>query len=274
MKTTDYIITRASFNTTNNLEAIDIFAVDENDSIHSAENISRDYLISLLSKNKIIYTGRFNANNTYTKISKVHLHYNFQSYAITTSLTVGFFDYLGELPKQLPKRKTFVSFYHKDDEVYRERFYNLTKDLTLNKSVKSGDINTEVSDDYISRLIREEYLNDTTLLTVLIGPKTRCRKHVDWEIAAALNWTVGDKHAGLMGILLPEHPDYNMGQVTYANIPARLADNFKTDYAIIFSWTTDRVALQNMIELALERRDGKEDEINNTRVKMTEDLCT
>lgn len=79
MKTSDFIITRANYDTTNNLQAVDIFGVDENDKIYSAENISRNYLISLLCKNKIIYTGKFNYNNTYTKISPVYLHNNFQS---------------------------------------------------------------------------------------------------------------------------------------------------------------------------------------------------
>jgi hypothetical protein len=201
MKTADYIITRASYDATKNLEAVDIFKVDENDSINSSENISRINLISLLSKNKIICTGIFNETNTYTKISRVYLHNNFQSYAITTSIALGFFDYLGELPKQLPKRKTFVSFYHKDDEVYKEKFYRLTKDLTINKSVKTGDIDTEISQDYIKHLIHDGYLYDTTLLTILVSPKTKCRKHVDWEISGALNVKVGDKYSGLLGIL-------------------------------------------------------------------------
>lgn len=272
MKTSDYIITKASYSN-NILEAVEIFKVDENDSIGSSENISRADLVSLLQQNKSIYTGRFNENNTYTKILKVYLHHNFLSSSISTSPTMTYSDSLGYLPKQLPKRKTFVSFYHKDDEAYRIKFSNLTKDLTINKSVKSGDINTDVSTEYISRLIREGYLSDTTLLTVLIGPKTRCRKHVDWEIAGALNWKVGDKHAGLIGILLPEHPDYNKSKFFYSNIPARLSDNHKTGYAVILNWTNDRVKLQNLMELAFDKRSTHEDEIDNTRTKMARNTC-
>lgn len=47
---------------------------------------------------------------------------------------------------------------------------------------------------------------DTTVLVVLVDPKTKCRMHVDWEISSALSTKVGD--SGLLGILLPSHPDY------------------------------------------------------------------
>lgn len=273
MKTADYIITRSSYDSNKNLEAIDIFEVNDTDSINSSENISRGNLIALLLKNKIIYTGKFNDNNRYEKISKVYLHNNFQSYAITNSPNNGFFDHLDPLPKQLPKRKTFVSFYHKDDEAYKEQFYNLTKDLTINKSVKTGDIDTDVSHEYIKHLIHDGYLSDTTLLIVLISHKTRYRKHIDWEISGALNVKVGDKYSGLLGILLPTHPDFNTGQYNYPNIPQRLADNCKTNYAVIFNWTNDRIQLQSMIELALDRRITQEKEIDNSRLQMQKNSC-
>lgn len=31
---------------------------------------------------------------------------------------------------------------------------------------------------------------------------------MDWEISGALNYKVGDHYAGLLGIVLPNHPDY------------------------------------------------------------------
>jgi hypothetical protein len=76
-----------------------------------------------------------------------------------------------------------------------------------------------------------------------------------------------------MCILLRGHPDYDTGQVTYANIPSRLADNLKTGYAIVFSWTTERITLQKMIELALDKRTTHDDKSDNTRVKMMNDTC-
>ena len=158
------------------------------------------------------------------------------------------------LPLIQTKRKCFVSYYHKDDSKYKEAFLNLMDDLTVSKSVKSGDISSEVSDEYVKQLIQKEYLHDTTVLIVLIGPKTKCRKHVDWEISGALNFKVGDSYAGLLGLKLPEHDDYGTGSTTHYKIPDRLADNFKSDYAIIRDYTTDRKKLQEYIEQAYSNR--------------------
>lgn len=178
-----------------------------------------------------------------------------------------------QLPNNITKRKTFVSYYHYDDQDYRTKFENLFGDLIVSKSVKMGDIDSDTSDEYIKQLIQKEYLSDTTVLVVLIGPKTKCRMHVDWEISGALNLKVGDNNAGLLGILLPSHPNYGAGKVTYDFIPARLADNFKTGYAIIRDWTDDRLKMQSYIEKAFSYRTAKSDERVNSRIQMDKDTC-
>ena len=48
---------------------------------------------------------------------------------------------------------------------------------------------------------------------VLIGPCTWQRKHVDWEIGASLRKTRKNSRCGLLGILLPNHPDYKKLQI-------------------------------------------------------------
>ena len=105
------------------------------------------------------------------------------------------------------RHKVFVSFYHEDDDKYRRKWDETTSEIFINKSVGKGEIDSDNSDDYIKRLIREQYLDDASVLVVLVGPNTRDRKHVDWEISAALNKKVGG-YSGLMGLLLPTHPDY------------------------------------------------------------------
>lgn len=77
------------------------------------------------------------------------------------------------------KRKTFISYYHNDDSEYKKKFLNLTSDLIVSKSVEEGDISSDVSDEYAKQLIQKGYLSDTTVLVVLLGAKTKCRKHVD-----------------------------------------------------------------------------------------------
>jgi hypothetical protein len=179
-----------------------------------------------------------------------------------------------DLPLILTKRKSFISYYHKDDQDYKKKFKNITKDLIVNKSVEDGDIDSDNKDDYIKQLIQNGYLNDTTVLIVLLGPKTKCRKHIDWEISGALNLKVGDNYAGLLGLKLPSHPDYGTGKYTYSEQPQRLTDNLKTGYAIIRDYTTDRKELQDYIELAFANRKLKLDKKINSRVQFKIDTCS
>ena len=177
------------------------------------------------------------------------------------------------VPKNITKRKTFVSYYHYDDEGYRGRFDTLFGDLVVSKSVDYNDIDSDNSDEYIKQLIQNDYLADTTVLVVLIGPKTKCRMHIDWEISGALNLKVGDNNAGLLGLLLPGHPDYGTTTATYDLMPARLADNFKSGYAVIRDWTDDRIKMQEYIEEAFANRSFKKDKRDNSRVQMQKNTC-
>ncbi|MDD2905262.1 MAG: TIR domain-containing protein [Sulfurimonas sp.] len=178
-----------------------------------------------------------------------------------------------KLPFIQTKRKTFVSYYHKDDSDYKKKFLNLMDDLIVNKSVEDGDINSDVSDEYAKQMIQKGFLHDTTVLIVLLSNKTKCRKHVDWEISGALNYKVGDSYAGLLGLKLPTHDDYVSGKCTYSKIPDRLADNFKSGYAIVRDYTTDRKILQGYIEEAYSLRKKNADKRVNSRVQMKNDTC-
>ena len=64
----------------------------------------------------------------------------------------------------MTKHKLFISYYHKDDEYYRDRFEELFGDLFINKSVRYGDIDGDLSTEYIKRLIRENYISDTSVV--------------------------------------------------------------------------------------------------------------
>lgn len=178
------------------------------------------------------------------------------------------------LPLILTKRKSFISYYHKDDQDYKEKFKNITSDLIINKSVEDDDINSDNKDEYIKQLIQKGYLNDTTVLIVLLGPKTKCRKHVDWEISGALNLKVGNNYAGLLGLKLPSHPDYGTDKYTYNEQPQRLTDNLKTGYAVIRNYTTDRKKLQEYIELASSNRKSQSDNRINSRAQLKTNTCS
>ncbi len=185
----------------------------------------------------------------------------------------GYFKWPFKLPLNDTKRKTFVSYYHKDDQDSRTKFENLFGDLIVSKSVEDGDIDSDNSDEYIKQLIQKEYLSDTTVLVVLIGPKTKCRMHVDWEISGAISSRVGG-NSGLVGILLPNHPDYGEGKNYNAvNIPKRLAANLDSGYAKLYDWTDDRIKMQQYIDNAFNGKSETEKIRNKSIPQMDKDTC-
>lgn len=186
----------------------------------------------------------------------------------------GYFKWGYNLPRNISKHNVFVSYYHNDDQDKREEFENLFKDLIIDQSVKLDDIDSENSDEYIHRLINEGFMKDATVLAVLLGPNTKCRKHVDWEIGGALNKKVGERYAGLLGVRLPSHPDYGLG-ATYdiANYSERFMANISSGYAVVIDWTEDRTKLQDAIELAFSRRSESDKIVNASISRLTKDLC-
>ncbi len=59
------------------------------------------------------------------------------------------------------RHKVFISYYHKDDQHYRNRFEQLFGHIFINKSVELGDIDADLSTEYIKRLIQENYITDS-----------------------------------------------------------------------------------------------------------------
>jgi len=168
------------------------------------------------------------------------------------------------------KHKVFISYYHKDDQDYRDKFEELFGHLFISKSVEEGDINSDDSDEYIKHLIQDDYISDTSVIFVLCGLNTLGRKHVDWEISAGLNKKVGG-YSGLLGIHLPTHPDYKNDKYNSNNIPARLSDNLKTDFAEIINWTEDEETIKKKIQKAFDNRINDK-LIDNSREQMEENV--
>ena len=104
-------------------------------------------------------------------------------------------------------------------------------------------------------------------MIVLVGPNTKGRKHVDWEISAALNRKVGG-YSGLIGILLPEFPLTSEGKYYYDDLPPRLSDNIKSGYAKIYFWLdvcSSSERIKDVVEKAFNARKDKSDLIVNSR---------
>ena len=143
--------------------------------------------------------------------------------------------------------------------------------MITSKSVEKDEIDSDNSDEYVKQLIQKQYLNDVTVLVVLVGKNTLHRKHVDWEISGALNYKVGNKYSGIIGIILPNHPDYGKNTYQYASVPRRLTANLKSGYALMVDWTSNREAIQRYIEYAVKMREDDNKIINAQIPQMQED---
>lgn len=271
-KWADYLISKVLYNQAGDKIDKVIVRIDNGDTVGDEIEMSRNTLIQHFANGKTFATITKKPTGKWLKLYNVFYSRNYYNdfISINSNPTK---DDLGDIPLYITKRKTFISYYHNDDEQKRIEFENLTDDIIVNKSVANNDIDSDNSDDYIKQLIQKEYLKDTTVLVVLIGNKTKCRKHVDWEISGALNFKVGNTYAGLVGLILPGHPDYGTGQAKYDLMPARLADNFKTGYAVVADWTENRKTIQSFIELAFERRTSRSDKRDNSRAQMQRNTC-
>lgn len=263
----DYGISKVLYNDSQTIIEKAIIRLDKGNSLGDEQEITRLELVSKLQSNNTFVTVTKNEQGQWKKLNTVSLINSFFSQSISIN-TDNSKDFLGDIPLILPKRKSFISYYHKDNDTDKIKFEKLTSDIIINKSVLDGDIDSDNSTDYIKHLIQDEYLSDTTVLIVLVGLNTKFRKHVDWEISGALNFKVGETYAGLLGLLLPTHPFYGKNECGYDSLPARLSDNFKSGYAVIASYTDNSRLLQNYIELAFDYRKSRAHKRDNSRQQM------
>ncbi|MDE3000751.1 MAG: TIR domain-containing protein [Gemmatimonadota bacterium] len=159
---------------------------------------------------------------------------------------------------QANRHKIFISFHH-DDQEYKDLFVRMMGDDIVDRSVEEGDINDRnIKTETIRQYIRDDFIADATVTVVLIGPCTWQRKHVDWEIGSSLRKTNKNSRCGLIGILLPNHPDFGTKKYRPRLIPPRLADNSSGEdrYARIYDWPgqQDTHNIRQWIHRAFERR--------------------
>lgn len=86
---------------------------------------------------------------------------------------------------EIPKHKVFISYYHQDDQQYKDYLIEMAKryDVFVDWSVAQDEVDdTNKTSERVREIIRDEYIKDATVMIVLCGKNTKYRKHVDWEI--------------------------------------------------------------------------------------------
>ena len=101
--------------------------------------------------------------------------------------------------------KVFISHHHRNDQGYKEALVEVGERhaIFVDRSVDTGDIPDEWSDERIRREIRDHYLRDSTVTIVLVGEETKRRKHVDWEIHSSMYDGSVNRRSGVVVINLP-----------------------------------------------------------------------
>ena len=162
---------------------------------------------------------------------------------------------------QVPTPKVFISYYHEDDQEYKDRLVQALNSKAIDKSVSPGDIHDgNLPLDEIRRRIRDDHIADATATIALIGPCTWQRKHVDWEISASLIHRRNNQRCGLLGLLLPTNPNYQKRPDDRSPrlIPPRLARNIDGDnpFAVIYDWPKSGLSKKVLpkIQKAFQRR--------------------
>jgi hypothetical protein len=125
------------------------------------------------------------------------------------------------------KPRIFVSFHHKSDQFYFEKFekafgddYDVIMDNSRERALQTDKA------EYLMHIIRQDYVAGSACTVVLCGPHTPFRKYVDWEIDATL-W---EEHP-LIGIKLPDLLVIN----DRCAKPDRLQDNVDSGY-VVWTW--------------------------------------
>ena len=192
----------------------------------------------------------------------------------------------------IPRHKVFISYYHHDDQTYKDILINMQElnpdtwqlqSIFEDCSVHENEIDdTGLTSEQIRCIIRDEYIKDATVLILLCGQNTRKRKHIDWEIHAAMCDSEKNPQMGILVINLPtinqsvrastneEKPLLSDNghwfslktrqefEQYYPYMPSRIIDNFIKDVPItVVEWNRvqgDPQILKQLIDNAYSRR--------------------
>lgn len=187
--------------------------------------------------------------------------------------------------EQPQKRRLFVSFHHAD-QAYRNAFDELYKDLFISMSVDYGDIEPANTDEHIKRLVQEDHIVHSSVVVALYGAGTGKRKHVDWELSAALSEKVGGRK-GLVIMILPTFPvvPFNASNqydetLLYPYLHPRTVANIKSGYAKVYFWpglhsghpSMSEVQMTNIINEAATKRESHPHLIDNSAPQYSDNI--
>ena len=153
--------------------------------------------------------------------------------------------------------KVFISYHHSSDQTYKDSLVKFGEDYSIfiDKSVDTGDISDDLNDEQIRRLIRDNYLRDSTVTIILVGQETKRRKHVDWEIYSSMYDGSVNARSGIVVINLPEVSNGSYSApygdqekiLLYSDISFWFHANQRADYERLYPCMPDRI-IDNLLK--------------------------
>lgn len=101
--------------------------------------------------------------------------------------------------------KVFISHHHENDQSYKDGLsdFGVQNRIFIDRSVDTGDISDDFSDERIREKIRDEYLRDSSVTILLAGTDAWRRKHIDWELYSSMYDGRVNKKSGVIVVNLP-----------------------------------------------------------------------
>ena len=153
--------------------------------------------------------------------------------------------------------KVFISYHHDLDQDYKNYLVWMGAEykIFLDRSVDTGDISEDLSDESIRTKIRDEYLRDSTVTIVLVGLETKRRKHIDWEIYSSMIDGQVNKKSGILVVSLPFTEDNSViitshsgeKEIVYPEIDTWVNIASRTEYQRLFPYMPDRI-IDNLLK--------------------------
>ena len=128
--------------------------------------------------------------------------------------------------------RVFISYHHKNENYFKDDLLRINRDndIFIDCSVSTGDVDENLEPQAIRQTIRRNYLNESTVLLLLVGRETKYRKHVDWELYSSM---YNGKNFGKSGVVVLHAPDCESDYFT-----APFDEIKRTMYPHISGWTS------------------------------------
>lgn len=71
--------------------------------------------------------------------------------------------------------RVFISYHHANDQIYKDALvkWGEENEIFIDWCVNTGDISDELADQQIREIIRDDYLQSSTVTIVLVGTETK-----------------------------------------------------------------------------------------------------